>query len=53
MLVVFALATAGSVATWAGFGVALRQFLRDPARARLFNIAMALLLVASIVPMVT
>ena len=52
MLVVFGLVTAGSVATWAGFGVALRRFLRDPAHARLFNLAMALLLVASIVPMV-
>jgi len=31
--------------------VALRRLLRDPARARLFNIAMGLLLVVSIVPM--
>ena len=52
ILAVFGLMTAGSVATWTGFGVALRRFLRDPAHARLFNIAMALLLVASIVPMV-
>ncbi len=52
MLLVFGLVTAGSVTTWAGFGVALRRLLRDPARARLFNIVMALLLVASIVPMV-
>jgi threonine/homoserine/homoserine lactone efflux protein len=52
MLLVFGLVTAGSVTTWAGFGVALRRLLRDPARARLFNIAMALLLAASIVPMV-
>ncbi len=52
MLAVFSLATVGSVATWTGFGVALRRFLRDPAQARVFNTAMALLLVASIVPMV-
>lgn len=52
MLAVFGLTTVGSATTWAGFGVALRQFLRDPGRARVFNIAMALLLVASIVPMV-
>ena len=52
MLAVFLVFTALSVSTWAGFGVALRQFLRDPAHARLFNIAMGLLLVASIVPMV-
>ena len=51
MLAVFGLVTAGSVTTWASFGVALRRLLRDPARARLFNIAMGLLLVASIVPM--
>jgi threonine/homoserine/homoserine lactone efflux protein len=52
MLAVFALVTAGSVMTWAGFGVALRRLLRDPVHARIFNGAMALLLVASIVPMV-
>jgi threonine/homoserine/homoserine lactone efflux protein len=52
MLVVMTVATLGAVALWTGFGVGLRQFLRDPARARTFNISMALLLVASIVPMV-
>jgi len=53
LLVVFTATTAGSVATWAGFGVGLRRFLKDPAHARIFNVAMALLLVASIVPIVT
>jgi threonine/homoserine/homoserine lactone efflux protein len=52
MLAVFAFATVGSATTWAGFGVGLRRFLRDPLHARIFNGAMALLLVASIVPMV-
>lgn len=52
MLVVMTVATLGAVALWTGFGVALRRFLRDPARARIFNISMALLLVVSIVPMV-
>jgi threonine/homoserine/homoserine lactone efflux protein len=52
MLVVMTAATIGAVALWTGFGVALRRFLRDPARARIFNISMALLLVVSIVPMV-
>ncbi len=52
MLAVFSLATLGSVTTWTGFGVALRRLLRDPAHARIFNITMALLLIASIVPMV-
>ena len=52
MLAVFGLITAGSATTWAGFGVALRRLLQEPRHARLFNGAMALLLVASIVPMV-
>ncbi|MCF8475717.1 MAG: LysE family translocator [Pseudolabrys sp.] len=52
MLLAFTAATVGSVLTWSGFGVALRGLLREPSRARIFNIAMALLLVASIVPMV-
>jgi threonine/homoserine/homoserine lactone efflux protein len=53
VLIVFALATALSTATWAGFGVALRRFLRDPGHARIFNVTMALLLVASIYPIIT
>ncbi|MBV8792135.1 MAG: LysE family translocator [Pseudolabrys sp.] len=52
VLFIFALATVLSTATWAGFGVALRSFLREPRHARIFNIAMAALLVASIVPIV-
>lgn len=50
--IVFTVATILAVATWTGFGVALRRVLSDPKHARIFNIAMALLLVASIVPMV-
>ena len=50
--IVFAIATILAVATWTGFGVALRRVLTDPKHARIFNVAMALLLVASIVPMV-
>ena len=49
---VFGLVTVPAVATWAGFGHVLRNALRDPAKLRVFNIVMALLLVASIVPMV-
>ncbi len=41
-----------SSAIWAGFGVGLRQFLADPKRLRAFNIAMALLLVASLYPVI-
>ena len=52
VLSVFMLATALSIAAWTGFGVALRGILNSPQRARVFNVTMALLLVASIVPMV-
>lgn len=41
-----------SVLAWAGFGAALRGFLSDPAKRRMFNYVMAALLVVSIVPMV-
>lgn len=52
LLTVFALSTLASVTTWTGFGVALRRLLQNPVHARVFNVVMALLLVASIVPMV-
>jgi threonine/homoserine/homoserine lactone efflux protein len=52
LLAIFAVAAAGSTAAWAGFGAALSRALRDGNRARMFNAAMALLLVASILPMV-
>lgn len=52
IFVVFGVSTVLSVLTWTGFGVALRKFLQDPLRARIFNVSMAVLLVASIVPMV-
>ena len=40
-----------SVSIWCVFGVALREWLSDPKRLKLFNITMALLLVASLWPM--
>lgn len=52
VLLLFVVSTALTVVTWTGFGVALRSVLRDPGRARIFNVVMALLLVASIAPMV-
>ena len=52
VVAVFTVVTLLAVSLWAGFGVALRGYLKDPARARIFNFAMALLLVISIVPMV-
>ena len=52
MLAVFCVATVLSSLTWACFGVTLRTVLRNDRHARIFNAVMALLLVASIVPMV-
>lgn len=49
--VAFALVNVPCVSIWAGFGVALRGFLTDPARLKWFNIAMGLMLVASLWPM--
>jgi threonine/homoserine/homoserine lactone efflux protein len=47
----FAVVNFPSVSTWAGFGVALRGFLADPVRLKWFNIAMGVLLAATLVPM--
>lgn len=40
-----------SVSAWAGLGVVLRRWLSDPRRLRIFNIAMAVLLVLSLWPL--
>lgn len=52
LVVVNLVFTVATVAAWTGFGVALRGLLSNPRHARTFNIVMALLLVASIAPMV-
>lgn len=39
--------------TWASCGVALKQFLNRPGHLRAFNVTMALLLVASLYPMLS
>lgn len=49
--VAFALVNLPSVSTWAGFGMALRGFLSDPARLKWFNIAMGVALAISLWPM--
>jgi threonine/homoserine/homoserine lactone efflux protein len=46
----FVLLGTASSATWAAFGSGLRRFLKDPRHVRVFNITMALLLVASLYP---
>ena len=49
---VFPLTNLPSVSVWAMFGTSMRRVLGDPARVRVFNIGMALLLAASVVPTV-
>ena len=39
-----------SIACWTGFGVGLRDMLKDPVRVRIFNYTMAALLLASLAP---
>ena len=51
--VAFAVVNLSSVSVWAGFGVALRGFLSDPSRLKRFNVAMGLLLVATLWPLLT
>ena len=49
---VFGLVNLPTVSTWAGCGMALRGFLADPARLKWFNIAIGILLAATLWPMV-
>ncbi len=37
---------------WTGFGASLRGFLEEPSRLRIFNVTMAILLAASVLPIV-
>ncbi|HEY4923842.1 MAG TPA: LysE family translocator [Roseiarcus sp.] len=50
---VFGIVTLPCVAAWVLFGTAMRRVLSNPRFVRPFNIAMALLLVASIIPVLT
>ncbi|MBA3448618.1 MAG: LysE family translocator [Pseudaminobacter sp.] len=47
----FTLVNLPSVSVWAGFGMALRGFLADPVRLKWFNIAMGVILAATLWPM--
>lgn len=49
----FAMVNAPSVAVWAAFGTTLRRWLSDARYLRVFNIAMAVLLVLSLYPLLT
>jgi threonine/homoserine/homoserine lactone efflux protein len=51
LAILLGLVNAPSVSVWAGFGTALRPFLSHPGRVRVFNSVMALLLIASLLPM--
>ena len=48
--VVFGAVNLPSVGVWAAIGQGMRRLLSNPKRLRLFNVAMALLLVASLAP---
>jgi threonine/homoserine/homoserine lactone efflux protein len=50
--ITFAIITLPCAGVWLVFGAGLQRFLKDPKHLRLFNLAMALLLVASILPVV-
>ncbi len=50
---IFTLVNGPCVAAWAGFGSLLKRVLDRPGLLRAFNIAMALLLVASLYPILT
>ena len=52
MFVVFSFVTVGSTVTWTLFGLVIRQVLNTPKRLRLFNVAMASLLLISLLPAV-
>ncbi len=49
--VVFALTNLPCISSWALFGVAMRNFLSDPVRLKWFNIAMGVLLAATLWPL--
>jgi len=52
MTFIFGVVNLPSVTVWAVFGTALRRILHDSAKARTFNLLMAALLVASMIPIV-
>jgi len=48
----FALVAFPCVAMWMTFGLGLKKLLKDPSHQRVFNVAMAVLLVSSIAPVI-
>jgi threonine/homoserine/homoserine lactone efflux protein len=51
IMLAFLIVNVPSVWLWAGFGIMLRGFLSDPVRLKWFNIAMGVLLAATLWPM--
>ena len=52
VVMVFGIINLPLVACWGWFGSAMRRFLQDPKNLKMFNITMAVLLVASLYPIV-
>jgi threonine/homoserine/homoserine lactone efflux protein len=52
IVLIFGITNFPSISIWVFAGVGLRRFLNDPVRLRIVNIIMALLLVASLYPIV-
>lgn len=50
MAVTFGIINVPSAAAWVGFGTGLRKLLQDPVKVRIFNVTMAVLLIASLYP---
>jgi threonine/homoserine/homoserine lactone efflux protein len=52
VVLVFGIINLPLVACWGWFGSAMRRFLQDPKNLKMFNVTMAVLLVASLYPIV-
>ena len=52
VVLIFGVVNLPLVACWAAFGSAMRRFLQDPKKLKIFNTTMAILLVASLYPIV-
>ena len=52
MTLVFGIVNLPSVGAWVVFGSVLRKLLHDPVKVRAFNLVMAVLLVASMLPII-
>lgn len=50
--IAFSLVNLPSVSVWAGFGVALRNFLADPVRLKWFNMGLGVLLALTLWPLI-